>query len=482
MNDFFLIRYVYKNRSVILTSLFIALVLGYFATRIMFVLSYNIELMNGETNNVWNILNVLNGRSLYMDPSEKPYEIFQYTPLSQLLYIGILKILNISDLVGIYRVLRVLNLIINLFASFYSYFLFKKTIKIRKDICLWLSFLGLLLLTTQNWVIRPDALATLLTFIAVGVSYTAIYKNSFRYLSISGFITAVAVFCKQDAIQLVFIIPVAFLLLRKFKFGMYYFIISTAFILLLFYLFRFLFGDVFVVSVIGGLNNGISFLDAFSIVNYYFQIYSIYPIIVITLALYVLFNKNDSNITYLALLVFGTFVFALGTSLKPGAWINYFTMFNLTGVLFISSLLKVYSRIALLKFLYLFFGFYFFTGIFFHYITPALSFNNEEMVIKEKQSNKIRDLMSSDDHLYTNDNSIKLFLFDKTIFPNHEYYGVSKFKYNNIREIKEHLYILYKDNIPDHVLDYVISLKEQEVKLFTQIDSMKLFSIVGSND
>lgn len=52
--------------------------------RLLICFSYTPELSFGEANNIWNALNVANGKSMYFNPVDTPFEIFQYTPLSQL--------------------------------------------------------------------------------------------------------------------------------------------------------------------------------------------------------------------------------------------------------------------------------------------------------------------------------------------------------------------------------------------------------------
>jgi len=475
MNEFKIMKLIYKFRENFLVSLFLVLVISYFLTRVIVIFSDNIELANGEANNVWNILNVLNGRSLYMPPGEKPYEIFQYAPLSQLVYIAIIKIFNINDVLSIYKLLRFFNLIFNILTSLYVFKILKSTIKINNNVHLWLSFLSLLLLTHQNWIIRPDAFSTFICFFAAGLSFEAINKNQIHKAILSGGVTTISIFCKQDGMQLFFIIPIAYLLLSYYKFSLYYVTSAIISFILLFSVFNIIYGNVFLESVIGGIDNEISFFVAFSVTNRYFQIFSLYPIVILTIVVYNIFKVRDKICTFISLLILGSFVFAISISLKPGAWINYFTLFNLLGVIIIGYFMQSISNINIFKSIYLLFAFYFFSGILFHYISPSISSNKLEFEKKKQISNKVKHYVYGNSCIYTNDKYLKLFLYDKTIFPNQEYYFISKFKYNNLSEVKKNLFVILETPTLDYVLRNIMKINNKDLKIVSQIDNFTLY-------
>lgn len=456
-----------KNINKLSSALFILLCVFYFSIRITLIFSTNTELMNGETNNVWNILNVLEGRSLYMNPEEAPYEIFQYTPIAQLCYTGISAIVGNQNYLDIFLIVRAFVLLINILLAIFFYKVLRTYFDVTKQHSIWLSFLSLLLLTPQNWIIRPDGIATSLSVIAVGFSIIALISKNNKHFIYSGILTSISFFAKQDAIQLFVILPIALLLIQEYKAIFLYLSSLIVSFALLFAIFYFVFGDIFLQSIIGGVNNEISLVNVFSVLNRYVQIYGVFPFVLILLAAYSVI-KQSSNITvYISLVVIGTFLFGAAASLKLGAWINYYTLPSLLGIFLFALYVKDISNLLTAKYVYVLFGFYFFTGIVFHFASAGFTFSKQEYNSTKKIAEEIRNAILPETYIYTTDRNLKLQLFDRTIFPNCEIYGIVKFDYASFNKIQSQSIYITKNDTFDYVYNHIFdNNKIKEKKLF----------------
>ena len=470
-----------KNLNIFSTVLFLILVALYLGTRIAIILSTNIEIFPGESNNVWNILNAINGRALYVNPEQAPYEIFQYTPISQLLNIYVIKASNVSDYLTIYKIIRVLNLIINVALSFYIFKVFRSILMLKFTPALWLSFLSLLILTPQNWIIRPDALSISISLLAIALSCIGIIQKKHVYIYYSGIATSIALFTKQDAIQLLAIIPIALFLIQEYSYIFKYLISSIVAGIILFLLFYLYYGSVFTHSIIGGVNNGISIFNGFNTINRYFQIYSLYPIAIIILACYSIIKNTNKTSVYISLLAVGTFIFACVTSLKYGSWINYFTLFNLVGILLLGVWAQTISSQIIYKGIYLFFAYYFFLGIIYHYAIPAIQFDTKEYNETKNISEKLQKTLNPNESIFVTNNYLKLHLFNTTILPNQEFYPVSAFEFRDITTIKKNLIIVTKALEMNHTMVNTLKIDIDSLHKIGMISSYTMYKYGGTN-
>lgn len=471
MKDFFLFTFLKKNDSIILGVLFWGLVCSYLIVRVIFLVGTNYTMVNGEANNVWNILQVVNGRSLYVNPTEIPFEIFQYAPIAQLIYIGIVSLFHIENIQTIFIVCRLISLIWNGVAAVAIYmFIRYYAPEQKKTYALWLSFLSLFILTFLNWTVRVDSCST--TMMALTIIFSLLYLKEARiiYCILSSFLLAIACFSKQDGIQLLAILPFAMLCTKYYKQSALFLLFSVLFLGILFEIFILIYGDVFIQNVIGGVRNPISFSQMFYVFNRYFQFYSIFPFIVLLIAGYIVMNEKASPLTYLACVVFGLFIFAIGISSKAGSGMNYFTIFNIAGIILLGMFsVKFYKeKKTWFGVTYLSFAFYFFSGYMYHYILPMLDIQKEKLREVETFNKELQSNIPKDAYIYTEDVYLKLQLWNQTIFPNSEYYGVSPYRYSESCGYKKNLYII-KNREADYRFIYsIINIDEQKLENIAQ--------------
>jgi hypothetical protein len=304
-----------------------------------------------------------------------------------------------------------------------------------------------------NWTVRVDALSVFISVVIILFSLRLVEEDfDYKKLIILSILVALSTFTKQDGIQFALIIPVAFVLVRRIKQGLMMFTFCFLSIAGFWFISYIIWGDDFYASVIGGVSNPTSISNAFDVVNRYFQLYGVLPIVIISLSIWGVFKFETIQDQFLSFLVIGLFCFASVTSLKLGAWVNYFTLFNLAGVLLLSSGLKFirnfnFAIVALICFIV-----YFFSGHIFHYLTPEFTLSKTELNEKQKLSSVIRKKIPKGYYIYTNDDILELYLYDKTIFPNQVFYnGMCTYEH----DIKDLNKIVLLKNSKD--LDYVES-------------------------
>jgi hypothetical protein len=317
-----------------------------------------------------------------------------------------------------------------------------------------------------NWTVRVDALAVFISVLIILFSLRLVEEEfEYKKLIVLSILVAVSTFTKQDGIQFALIIPVAFVLVRRIKQGIMMFTFCTLSIAGLWFISSIIWGDNFYASVIGGVSNPTSISNAFDVVNRYFQLYSILPIVLISLSIWGVFKFETIHDQFLSFLVIGLFCFASVTSLKLGAWVNYFTLFNLAGVLLLSSGLKFIRNFNFAIIVLICFIVYFFSGHIFHYLTPEFTLNKTELNEKQKLSSVIRKKIPNGYYIYTNDDILELYLYDKTIFPNQVFYnGMCTYKHEITKNIIEKTIVLKTNRKNDYVETDLLKLKYKKSK------------------
>lgn len=445
------------------------LLLGlYVINRVVVIYTTNIDLTTGESNNMWNILKVLNGERLYTNPEKAPYEIFQYAPLSQYVYIGLAKLFSISDYLSLYKLFRFVNVLFNCIVAFVIYrFARKHGISIVNSlIC---GFVGLLLLGQLCWYVRADVFTVCFMVIACVTAYYSLQQN--RYIIVSVFFTVMAFFAKQDAIQLLAIIPVVFFLIKKYRLGLVYFFVSVIICALIFISLWLYYGDVYVDSVIRGVSMSPSITFAFGVFNRYLQLYNFLPITIVVTALLAVLRSKEQNEVFLAILVLGTFLFAIGTSMKPGGGPSYFTLANILGVLLMILFMRRFPHKRISSALVVVWACYFYSGMMFHYTSKSFDFNPEGYEKAKIIAENLRLVLPENFKLYTTDNYLKLELAKHTILPNSEYYPVTPFDMH--KAIEDSFYI-YGDVYNDWV--FTEMLRKDKIHEIDTINGIKLYA------
>lgn len=476
--------YLCKNKDVLFSLAFILFCILYLFIRFAFVFSTNYSVIQGESPNVWNIIQMLDGRAMYINPSEMPYEIFMYAPIPQMIYFFFTKILAVSDFTQIYILCRGISLLWNILSVVIVYRLFVKCYpSLQKGIAFWLSCLPLFVMTMLLWNTRVDSCSVTMMIIAVVLSVYYVKTQSVACLIFSSLFTSVAFYCKQDAFQLMAIIPFALFCIRKFK-GMFIYIggviVFTAFFYGLFYL---CYGNQFVQNVfLGPLNNTPLFSQLFYVFNRYTQFYTIFPFVVIAISFLVFskFEKEKDDLLYMAVVALSVFVFATGISLKAGSGISYYTLFNTIGVLLIGIYFsyKRYSK-TLFKFLYLLFVYIFFTGYVYHYVTPIFTFSNDEVLAKQEIYQSFSNEIEADSYIYTDDSVLRLLFYKQSTFPNTEYYPDSQFDYSGVAVYRKKIYCIVPSNSHvDYVMENILQIKSMdEMKLIKERNGFQLYKL-----
>jgi len=443
----------------------------YILLRILFVFSSKVGYEVGEEDNIWNLLNLLDGKTIYSEPKNAPYEIFLYPPIAQLFYGGVLKIFMIRDLYTVSVTLRGLSFAFNL-ATIWQIrkFLLIHSKVINIQFINWFSLMGLATLNHLNWTLRVDAMAIFISvfIVLLSINYFTNHFEIKRIILLSLLIN-LGVFIKQDAIQFIVILPATLTIIRRYRQAILLFSFSIIFLCLGYLISNFIWGDNFHNSVIGGVSNPMSITNAFDVVNRYFQLYSVLPISILVAVLYSILWINDTRISIAAIITFGLFLFACVTSMKLGAWVNYFSTFSLIGILLLGLTLQLkYKKIIIIS-ITIFLG-YFISGYVYHYLTKGISFDLVELNSKKVLSEKIRHMTPANSLFYTSDDILELYLHDVTIFPNQVFYnGMCTYKHNLNKEIIKKIVLINTNNSFDYVENQILGLsKENTVKLNIQ--------------
>ena len=94
-------EFIKAKNNLLLLGLFLVLIVY----RLLICFNYTTELCVGETNNIWSAMNVAHGKQMYTHPEVSPFEIFQYTPVSQFPIILGSKLFNSNSINYSYSVL-----------------------------------------------------------------------------------------------------------------------------------------------------------------------------------------------------------------------------------------------------------------------------------------------------------------------------------------------------------------------------------------
>ena len=452
---FNILQFIISRKNKLFNISLFLLLIAYVTIRILFIFSTNLGFQHGEEDNIWNVINVIDGKKLYTSPLKYPFEIYLYTPLSQLINICIIKIINIKSIYTIAIILRSISFIFNIA----TVIVFYKTIKITstnisKNTKIWLSALMFMTLPHLNWTIRVDACSIFLLTLTFYLWIKYCLNRSFtKELMVSLSITF-AIFTKQDGIQLLFLLPVISMFFINFKSGCRIGIITGLLCTVSFYILDIFYNFNFSKSVIGGVSNPYSLGNAFSVTNRYFQLYSILPISILFVIVYFVIRGKNKIIKSSTFVTIGVLIFACGTSMKLGAWVNYFSLFNILGLFLITNYIDLYPKIqSKIKLISIFFILYFLSGITYHYLTPEFKFDRSIIKSTEKSALTIKKTLPNNALIYTNNDILELCLFDKTIFPNQVFYpDMSTFKFSIDKAILDRIYIIQYDNAP---LDFV---------------------------
>jgi hypothetical protein len=470
-----LIKKVGQNKYLpILSILFLALI--WLVYRLTIALNQTPELMNGETNNIWNALKVISGKPIYSNPEAIPYEIFQYTPLSQIPIILLAwienKLFHTEDFVFTLTAGRLLSIIYNLITAYLIYRILKNHLKTQTNLAILGSLIYICFLPHHFFAIRPDSLALLFTVSGLYFFTKAYFLQRNKSLVFSAIILAFSFFVKQDAFLISGAFGLILLFTKNFK-GLFLFsltLLCSLGILLL--VAPLIFGPFFYKSIFGGVALSMKFEQFTYILTRYITFYYLLILLIGVSIFFIIKSKTNKETKYFLLtsIIFSLFISSF-TTLKEGSHINYYALPTLFGTLIIiysfnQKYLKENEKNKLVFYLFTpFLCLHFIFFQFFHYTSVNTKFNlsktEHELFLSENKM-RINEIYQSELKVISFDQSAKLLIPDFILFPNSEFYGVSKFSYTS-----------FNNKNPNQKVEFIILPSDMTIP----VDYLKQFNI-----
>jgi hypothetical protein len=306
--------------------------------RLLLVYSFAADIGGIENNVIYSVCKVMAGGALYDNPESGNFNITQYTPIFYYMVIFCSKLFGlnpINDLHSIYIIARVISLMANLLGFYFIFKLLTQCFHVNKKIAFIAGVCFFIHLTRIQFSARPDAMFGLV-FILIIYCFVIHFQqkeNKKRYLILGLLLAAISVFIKQSGIQFFIIIPTFFFLLKEYKNG----ITSILLLIILTTVFAFLcyntFSQNFITNAVNGLNNGFVIAHIYNIFSFFLMKYQLIFILGICFSLIFIKSTQLTELRFLSFTLVGVFIFAFVTSIKLGAWINYYNEFITTSIL-----------------------------------------------------------------------------------------------------------------------------------------------------
>lgn len=440
-------EFLLKRKNNLLLTVLVCFLIFY---RLLICVNYNPEISTGETNNIWNVLKVANGKSIYTDPENTPFEIFQYTPLSQLPVILAAKIYDPKgDHYYYYALLtgRFLSLLYNLLTFYLIYRLLKYKFGLSTTLSYASAVCGFGLLTHLAFAVRPDSFALLIVIFSIYLFAKAFFDEKRLYFILCGLTFSISFFAKQDSFLILSALGLSLLILRNWK-DLIVLSLSFSFsMIVLVLLFKMILGKYFLFSILGGVSTGYTLSTTLLVFERFLDFYSIFFYLSIVFV-YLLFTRlgiQKEKVFFISLTLI-SFSIAVCISFKIGSWINYYTPFLIFSIILIYYTVHLLSKnqdqkiieSALTYFTTIIVGVFVLKQIF-HYTAPFLKYN-ESKAQHIELVNKLKPFkIESINHgyrIFSFDKPTKLILFQNTLFPNTEFYTVSKFSMKGYGKLK----------------------------------------------
>jgi hypothetical protein len=464
------------NKKIINLVLFVwtCLLLVY---RLLICFSYRFELCNGEVNNIWKILNVSDGQSMYNNPEKLPLDIFQYTPFSQIPIIIINTFISKNNINYVYLTTvtgRIYELLVNVLTIVLIYKIAKKYFKISSSFSIAIALLIASNFPQTNFSVRPDS--TLLFFLILTVYYyLSILNNySFKNIILLSVLFSLCFLTKQDGI--IISVPIAIHLLYKKKTLFLFKLILFSLILLPLSIIicQIYFGEYFFLSIFNGINNPSSIQQSISVFLRSFEFY--FHVFLISLPLFFLhlYTTKETNRKFLLFLSLFYLIFAFFTTMKNGSWINYY----LSSIVFLilTTFVVIKPQLRNTIFVLLFLGTICFNlNQIYNYTYPYVKRGDEK-----SEYYKISKSILEIKRKYNIKKDVKVLnigliernlLFKNTIMINTEYYVNSKFNYSNFtqKDKSKIKYIIYNYKKEDIIyLKYLFSYFKIDIDNFVK--------------
>lgn len=324
-------NYIVLCLCVVLFSVSIVLIVRH---RLLFMLTP--DLSGVENYNTYWIQRFLAGDSLYEDPEKPPFAVNVYTPLYFYVVTGFGRLASIApdDVPGIYFLGRAIAALSNVLFAVVLYRMGTHIFRLKPSLAGIATSLAFLMLHIHCYAVRPDGLYNLLVIssLLLFMNYLSVGLISKRYYYLIGstILAVLALFTKQSAFFLPFLLGGYLLIFSKgnlrWKDLLIFSTLYAGFFGLLLWALSGNNFTVFVKSVIGGLNNGISlkWLVWFVMPELHLLLPLFVPGVIIGV-IYLMSERSDYNFLGWSLLVL--FVASSGTILKFGSHANYYTEF-----------------------------------------------------------------------------------------------------------------------------------------------------------
>ncbi|MDF9795311.1 hypothetical protein OKW21_000574 [Catalinimonas alkaloidigena] len=347
-----LYNYAAKNGFRLILAVVLLGLMATVVLRIVLIFTFIPDLGGVESNVIYSIQRVMDGYPLYMDPSDPPYSITQYTPIYYFIIYALGKLFQISasDVESIYILSRSVSFIFNLGFAYLSALILVDIFKGKK----WMGFIAFtfaFVFLDEESFSRPDSLYNVMVMATIYVFLLFFRKGvkpkKVSLLVLASLLSVFTIYVKQSGIFLpVLLVFFVLVYCQNIRWAS----ISVATMLVSFTALLFLFtgGNLvpFFQNVVEGVNNGISlkwFVE--KIVIEHFQKERFINIFGISLSIYWLVKGGSHQLKFLGLAMLGSFLFALITGVKVGAAPNYFTEFIALTVIATLIFLQKYDRL-----------------------------------------------------------------------------------------------------------------------------------------
>jgi hypothetical protein len=426
--------------------------------RLSIVLNQSPEFVIGETNNLWNAFKVIEGSSIYTDPESYPFEILQYTPLSQFPIYMIAwierNLLLTNDFTFTLALGRLTSLAFNVFSAFLVHRMSRKHLKISSLFSFIGSVIFFCFLPHHVFAIRPDSMALFLSILGIFYFSYAYFMNFQKSYILSGVILALSFFAKQDAFLISGALGLILLFNKEYKNTLLFsasFLVSFGIFMLLF---KFFLGYYFLKSIFGGIALEMKWEQFSYILTRYITFY-FHILIAVVISIFYMIKLSQvelkNKIFLITALIFSLLVTFL-TSSKVGSHINYYilpTLFAVMIVVLNFDLISLNRSNSLNnQYLFSFSGalicLYFLFFQYYHYTSYSSKFeksiSEHQNYIDENQT-ILNEVRKTNQNVVSYDSISKLLLSNQIILPNLEFYWVSNFSYDKFKDVKNNKHV-----------------------------------------
>lgn len=424
--------------------------------RLSIVFNQTPEFVIGETNNLWNAFKVAEGNSIYTDPESFPFEILQYTPLSQLpvfLYAWIERhLLETNDFTFTLALGRLTSLLFNCLAAFLVYRISRFHLKSSVLISFSCGVMFFCFLPHHSFAVRPDSMALFLSIFGVYFFSKAYFLNLYKLYILSGIILALSFFAKQDAFLISGALGLILLFNKDYR-NTLLFSISLLFSFgILMFISSFLLGPFFLKSIFGGIALEMKWEQFSYMFTRYITFYYLL-LVAMMISVFKLIKSSQfetKNKVFLFTALIFSFTVSFATSFKLGSHINYYMLPTFFSILIIASFLNSinftnsYRKQYLLSGASILICFHFLFFQYYHYTSQSTKYKKSITQHKDyinENKEVLQEIKKTEQLVVSYDSISKLMLSKQLILPNLEFYWVSNFSYEKLKEEKNQKHV-----------------------------------------